>query len=122
MQNTFDKLKINELIELYEKLLLKLNEYRPDSQDYFIVEEKLRNIEDVIQKKRPNYFKQKEDIEIMESVLNDNYDIFTVAKIFKVTRQTIYNWINDGKVKALKIGKTSYIPKTEVDRISKDGI
>ncbi len=45
------------------------------------------------------------------------YTPIEVAKIFKVTRKTIYNWIESGKIKPIKIGNVIRIPKEEVERI-----
>lgn len=40
-----------------------------------------------------------------------------VATIFNVHYQTIRNWINDGTIKAVKIGNTVRIPDEEIERI-----
>ncbi|MDD5510655.1 MAG: helix-turn-helix domain-containing protein [Dehalococcoidales bacterium] len=36
-----------------------------------------------------------------------------------VPRPTLYRWIDKDKIKAVKIGGTIYIPKTELDNIRK---
>lgn len=124
MSKTFDKLKISELIIIYERLLMKLNDYTPDTIDYSIVEEKLDAMAKIIQEKKPSYFlsqSQKEDKAFIEGVLAENYELEYVAQMFNVSRQTIYNWIKQKKIKVIKIGRKPYIPKTEVDKISKSG-
>ena len=37
-----------------------------------------------------------------------------VAKRLKVTRQAIYNWINEGRLKAVKAGRSTRIPESAV--------
>jgi excisionase family DNA binding protein len=125
MNNTFDKLKISELIELYDMLVVKLNDYKPDTPEYTIIETKLHNIEAIIQQKKPSYFtqkEQKEDKAFIDNVLSDNYEIQYVAQMFNVSRQTLYNWIKKGKINVIKIGRKPYIPKTEIEKIVKHGI
>lgn len=39
------------------------------------------------------------------------------CEIFKITRQTLRNWINDGKVKTIKIGKSVRITDKEIARL-----
>jgi len=39
------------------------------------------------------------------------------AAIFGVHWQTIRNWIKDGKIKAVRIGKTIRITEEEIERI-----
>lgn len=38
-----------------------------------------------------------------------------VAKRLKVTRQAIYNWINDGRLRAVKVGRSTRIPVSAID-------
>ena len=40
-----------------------------------------------------------------------------VAKQFSVSRQTVLKWINNGKIKAVKVVKVYRIPKEEIDRL-----
>ena len=40
-----------------------------------------------------------------------------LASMLKVTRNAIYNWIADGTISAVKIGRTVRIPVAEVDRL-----
>lgn len=41
------------------------------------------------------------------------------AAIFHVTKGTVLNWINAGRVKVVRIGATIRIEQSEVDRIKK---
>lgn len=41
------------------------------------------------------------------------YTVTEVAKIFSVSRQTVLKWINNGKIKAVKVVKVYRIPKRE---------
>ena len=43
-----------------------------------------------------------------------------VAKMFSVSRQTVLKWINNGKIKAVKVVKVYRIPKEEIDRLTQD--
>ena len=45
------------------------------------------------------------------------YTVTEVAKMFSVSRQTVLKWINNGKIKAVKIVKVYRIPKEEIDRL-----
>ena len=40
-----------------------------------------------------------------------------VAKMFSVSGQTVLKWINNGKIKAVKVVKVYRIPKEEIDRL-----
>lgn len=42
-----------------------------------------------------------------------------VCKIFKVSLGTVNNWIKDGKIKAIKIGRAVRIPEEEIDRLKR---
>lgn len=42
-----------------------------------------------------------------------------VAVEFGVTYRTVWNWIKDGKIKAVKISGIVRIPKSEVERLKK---
>lgn len=37
-----------------------------------------------------------------------------VAKRLKVTRQAVYNWINEGRLQAVKAGRSTRIPESSV--------
>ena len=124
MLHTFDKLKINDLIALYEKLQIKLDMYTPDMPEYEIIEKKLDSIESIIQDKKPTYFfgqEQKEDKAFIDNILTENYDISYVAMLLNVTRQTIHNWVKQGKIKVIKVGRKPYISKSEIEKIIHDG-
>lgn len=45
------------------------------------------------------------------------YTLNEVAKIFHVTRQTIYNWISAGRIKVVKIGGVVRVSEEEVERV-----
>lgn len=47
------------------------------------------------------------------------YTIQEVADMFRVTRKTIYQWINAGKLKVIRIERTIRIEQSEVDRIKR---
>ncbi|HHY08178.1 MAG: helix-turn-helix domain-containing protein [Dethiobacteria bacterium] len=42
-----------------------------------------------------------------------------VAENLKVTRKTIYNWIHEGKLQAVKVGHFWRISETELKRLLK---
>ena len=44
-----------------------------------------------------------------------------LASMLKVTRQAIYNWIQQGRIEAVRIGRTVRIPGAEVDRLLREG-
>ena len=39
------------------------------------------------------------------------------TEMFSVSRQTVLKWINNGKIKAVKVVKVYRIPKEEIDRL-----
>lgn len=45
------------------------------------------------------------------------YTVTEVATMFSVSRQTVLKWINNGKIKAVKVVKVYRIPKEEIDRL-----
>ena len=47
------------------------------------------------------------------------YTILEVAALFRVNRKTIYQWINSGKLKVIRIERTIRIEQSEVDRIKR---
>lgn len=49
------------------------------------------------------------------------YTILEVAAIFHVNRRSIYNWIKDKKLHAVKIGKTWLVSEEEVKRFASIG-
>jgi putative molybdopterin biosynthesis protein len=44
-----------------------------------------------------------------------------LASMLKVTRQAIYNWIQRGRIEAVRIGRTVRIPGEEVERLLREG-
>jgi excisionase family DNA binding protein len=44
-----------------------------------------------------------------------------LAALLKVTRQAIYNWIQQGHIEAVRIGRTVRIPGEEVERLLREG-
>jgi len=45
--------------------------------------------------------------------------IYEVAEIFGVHWQTVRNWIREGRIKAVKIGKSVRISIEEIERLKK---
>src|SRR5512137_53554 len=48
------------------------------------------------------------------------YSTSEVARLFEINRVTIYRWVQEGVVKAYKVGKHLKIPASEVDRLWKE--
>lgn len=44
-----------------------------------------------------------------------------LATMLKVTRQAVYNWIQQGQMEAVRIGGTVRIPGEEVERLLLEG-
>ena len=44
-----------------------------------------------------------------------------LAALLKVTRQAIYNWIQQGRMESVRIGRTVRIPAEEVERLLQEG-
>ncbi len=44
-----------------------------------------------------------------------------LASMLKVTRQAVYNWIRQGHMEAVRIGRTVRIPAQEVERLLREG-
>ena len=53
--------------------------------------------------------------------MHDHYSSYETAEIFGVTFRTIYTWIRNGKLQAVKIGRQWYIPKAAVDALLEHG-
>ena len=49
------------------------------------------------------------------------YSLNQVARILNYSKRTIYRMINDGRIKAVRIGKHYRIAEVEVERIKKEG-
>jgi excisionase family DNA binding protein len=48
------------------------------------------------------------------------YSTADVARLFEINRVTIYRWVQEGVVKAYKVGKHLKIPASEVERLWKE--
>lgn len=69
--------------------------------------------------------KMKKNEEIKKNSNVNIYYIYTVeevAKLFKVSKRTVYNWIYLKKLKVIKVGREYRIKKQEVERILNKGI
>jgi len=49
------------------------------------------------------------------------YTLHEVKEILKVTQRTLYNYIKDGQLKAVKMGRYWRVPYVELDRFIKEG-
>lgn len=43
------------------------------------------------------------------------YTVKEIAEHFQVSRQSVYDWINDGKLKAIRVGERIRIPRSALD-------
>ena len=43
------------------------------------------------------------------------------ADLFHVTRKTVYNWINAGRIRVIRVGVVIRIEESEVERIKRGG-
>jgi excisionase family DNA binding protein len=48
--------------------------------------------------------------------IEEYYTIEEVAEKLKVTRQAIHNWIRDGRIESLKLGRARRIPAAALER------
>jgi len=48
---------------------------------------------------------------------DDLVTVVQAAKTLNCTRQTIYRWIHAGKITTADVAGTTFIPKSEVDRL-----
>ena len=44
-----------------------------------------------------------------------------VARILDISRWTVYGWINQGRIRSVKIGRLVRIPESELDRLTDEG-
>lgn len=44
------------------------------------------------------------------------------CQYFHVTRFTVYNWIDAGKIHPVKVGRKWLFSQSEIDRITKEGV
>ncbi len=49
------------------------------------------------------------------------YTVKEVSAIFSKHQRTVWRWIADGKLDAIKIGRSVRIPTSEVERLKKGG-
>lgn len=49
------------------------------------------------------------------------YTVMEVAEIFHVNRRSVYNWLKDNKLHAVKIGKAWLISEEELKRFASVG-
>lgn len=52
--------------------------------------------------------------------MDEYYTCAEVAKLYKVQTATVWGWIRDGKVQAVKIGRNYRIRRSEVNAIAKE--
>ena len=58
--------------------------------------------------------------ELLEAHMTEEYlTPEEVAARYKVTRQAIYKWISEGKLRAIKLGRTTRIPATALQEFIK---
>lgn len=65
----------------------------------------------------------KENIQVGD--ISNLPEIFTSKQIcdyLSVSDNTLYSWIQAGKLQAVKIGRNWYITRAEIERILKEGI
>ena len=43
------------------------------------------------------------------------YTVKEASEVFKVTTDTVYRWVREGKVKTAHLGRSVRIPKSELD-------
>lgn len=65
----------------------------------------------------------KENIQVgNNSNLPEIYTVKQICDYLNVSENTLYSWIQAGKLQAAKIGRHWYITRAEVERILKEGI
>lgn len=52
--------------------------------------------------------------------LHDYVTQTRAAELLGVTRMTLYNWLRDGKLQAVRVAGFRMIPQSEVDRLKKE--
>jgi excisionase family DNA binding protein len=51
------------------------------------------------------------------------YSTSEVARVFQISRVTVFRWVQEGNIKAYKVGKHLKIPSSEIERLrSKFGL
>ena len=51
---------------------------------------------------------------------NNTYTVSDAIKLFKVSRNTIYSWIKDGRLETVKVGRKHYINPTSIPAYMRD--
>lgn len=51
------------------------------------------------------------------SELERHYKISKVAEALGISRKTLWQWVREGKVRAVRVGKLWVIPESEVKRL-----
>lgn len=49
------------------------------------------------------------------------YTLKELEDLLQITRRTLYNWINGGKLKAFRVGKEWRVTKEELERFIQTG-
>ena len=60
---------------------------------------------------------------IMAKIIVDTaeiYDTIEASRLLGIGYATLYRWIKDSKLIAIKMGGRTLIPKSEIDRITKE--
>jgi excisionase family DNA binding protein len=47
------------------------------------------------------------------------YSTSEVASVFQISRVTVFRWVQEGNIKAYKVGKHLKIPSSEIERLLK---
>lgn len=53
--------------------------------------------------------------------IEKRYTTEEAAEKLKLAQQTIYKYIQSGKIKAVKIGRNKFIPESEIEKLLKFG-
>ena len=51
---------------------------------------------------------------------SEYYKVTEVADLFKVTRQAVYKWINEGQLRAVKVGESTRIRADDLAAFEKE--
>lgn len=54
---------------------------------------------------------------VLESKLEKAYTLQEVADLLQVTRRTVYSYVKEGKIKAVKIGRTWRVNESELAKL-----
>lgn len=56
----------------------------------------------------------------MVDALSTDDELMTVAEVaefFRVVPMTVYRWVQQGKIRGVRVGRTWRIPRSEVDKV-----